>query len=180
MPELKRIDRKLEHKGAIIDFYSDTMLTPDGNHLKFDFIGHKGAAAIVPVDDDGKLIMVKQYRPAIDRYTIEIPAGGLNQGEDMKTAAMRELMEETGYSCEEAKPLIEIYTTVAYCNEKIGIYYADKLTPCEKHLDEYEYVDTVHMSVEELTAMIYEGKIQDAKTVAAVLAYKNLKDSSKA
>ena len=97
MADHKRIDRKLEFEGKIVKFYSDTMQLPDGNTEVWDFIEHKGAAAIVPVKENGDVIMVRQYRNAPERYTLEIPAGALNPGEDRKTAAVRELEEETGY-----------------------------------------------------------------------------------
>ena len=76
--EFKRLDRKLVYHGTIIDYYRDTIQVPNGNIAEWDFIGHKGAAAVVPVREDGKLLMVRQWRNALDRYTLEIPAGGLN------------------------------------------------------------------------------------------------------
>lgn len=86
--EFKRLDRKLVYHGAIVDFYKDTVQVPNGNVVEWDFIGHKGAAAVVPVREDGKLLMVRQYRNALDRYTLEIPAGGLN-GADEPTRMRR-------------------------------------------------------------------------------------------
>ena len=95
--EFKRLDRELVYKGSIIDFYKDTVQVPNGNIVKWDFIKHQGAAAVVPVTADGKLLMVRQYRNALDRYTLEIPAGGLNGPEEpTMEAAARELEEETG------------------------------------------------------------------------------------
>ena len=101
------------------------MQVPNGNIVKWDFIGHKGAAAVVPVGEDGKILMVRQYRNALDRYTLEVPAGGLNGvDEPTRTAAARELEEETGYRTDELDFLITIRTTVAFCNEKIDVYLA--------------------------------------------------------
>ena len=170
--EFKRIKRELVAKGHIIDYYHDTMQIPNGNVAVWDFIGHNGAAAIVAVREDGKLLMVRQYRNALERETIEIPAGGLNGPEEpTKEAALRELAEETGYTCEEAEFLISIRTTVAFCNEKIDIYVARNLIPGQQHLDEDEVINVEAYSVEELKEMIYAGVLQDSKTVAAVLAY---------
>ncbi|MGN0366467.1 MAG: NUDIX hydrolase [Suilimivivens sp.] len=174
MEEFKRLSRDLIAHGAIIDYYQDTIRVPNGNIAKWDFIQHKGAAAVVPVDDEGRLIMVKQYRNALERYTLEIPAGGLQTAkEPALDAAVRELEEETGYKAEHVELLISIYTTVAFCNEKIDIYLATGLTPGKQHLDEDEYVQVGAYTVEELTKMIFAGEIQDSKTVAAIMAYKD-------
>ena len=174
MEEFKRLSRDLVAHGAIIDYYQDTMQVPNGNIVKWDFIKHKGAAAVVPVDEQGRLIMVKQYRNALERYTLEIPAGGLQSvDEPTKDAALRELEEETGYRAENAELLISIYTTVAFCNEKIDIYLATGLSPGKQHLDEDEYVQVGAYTVEELTEKIFAGEIQDSKTVAAIMAYKD-------
>lgn len=172
--EFKRLSRDLVAKGAIIDYYQDTIQVPNGNVVKWDFIQHKGAAAVVPVDDTGRLIMVRQYRNALDRYTLEIPAGGLNGPEEpTRDAAARELSEETGYCAEHLELLLSIRTTVAFCNEKIDIYLATGLKAGKQHLDEDEYVNVGAYTLEELTEKIYAGVIQDSKTVAAILAYKD-------
>lgn len=173
MEEIKRVSRDLVANGAIIDYYQDTMQLPNGHTAKWDFIKHKGAAAVVPVDDQGRIIMVSQYRNALERYTLEIPAGGLQSVEEpTRDAAIRELAEETGYQAENVELLISIYTTVAFCNEKIDIYVARNLKPGKQHLDEDEYVQYLAYTVEELLQKIYACEIQDSKTVAAILAYK--------
>ncbi|MDE6608495.1 MAG: NUDIX hydrolase [Lachnospiraceae bacterium] len=174
MEEFKRLDRKLVYKGSIIDFYKDTVQVPNGNVVEWDFIGHQGAAAVVPVREDGKILMVRQFRNALDRYTLEIPAGGLNSvSEPTKDAAARELKEETGYSSDHLEFLISIRTTVAFCNEKIDIYVADGLKPGNQKLDEDEFINVEAYDVEELCQMIYEGKIEDSKTISAIMSYKN-------
>ena len=174
MEEYKRLSRELVAHGAIIEYYQDTMQIPNGNIAKWDFIKHKGAAAVVPIDEQGRLIMVRQYRNALERYTLEIPAGGLQTPEEpTRDAAARELSEETGYHCDQLELLLSIRTTVAFCNEKIDIYVAEHLTPGKQHLDEDEYVQVKAYPLEELVDKIYAGEIQDSKTVAAILAYKD-------
>lgn len=168
----KRIDRKLTKKGVIIDIYEDTVELPDGKQVKWDFIGHKGAAAIIPMDQDGRIIMVRQYRPALDSFTLEIPAGGLNPGEDMKTCAIRECEEETGCKALDAVHLIDVNTTVAFCNEKIGIYFTRDLIPTHQNLDEGEYVTIERYTLDELIEMIHAGEIVDAKTIAGLTTLK--------
>lgn len=172
MEEVKRLERNLVVKGAIIDYYQDTMQIPNGNVVKWDLIDHKGAAAVVAVRDDGKLLMVRQYRNALERETLEIPAGGLNGREEPTIeAAARELQEETGYCSTDLELLNSIYTTVAFCNEKIDIYLARNLTRGTQHLDEDEYIDVEAWDLEDLMQMIYESKIQDAKTICGILTY---------
>ncbi len=174
--DFKRLERTLVRKGKIIDYYQDTVQVPNGNVVKWDFIGHKGAAAMLAVREDGKLLMVRQWRNALDRYTLEIPAGGRNSiDEPTETAAVRELEEETGYIAGKVQFLLSIYTTVAFCNEKIDIYLARDLKRQEgQHLDEDEFIDVEACELEELVQMIYDGKIEDSKTVGAVMTYKSL------
>lgn len=170
--EYKRIKRELVARGAIIDYYQDTMLIPNGNTEKWDLIDHKGAAAVVAVLEDGRLLMVRQYRNALERETLEIPAGGLNGREEPAAqAAQRELEEETGYVCGHMELLNTIYTTVAFCNEKIDIYLARNLKRGRQHLDENEYLNVEVHSLEELKQMIFEGRIQDSKTICGILSY---------
>ena len=174
----ERIGRRLIHKGNIIDLNEDLMKLPDGREETYDFIYHKGAAAVIPVLDDGRILMVRQYRNAIEAYTLEIPAGGKNSvSEPTHDCAFRELEEETGYFAEydDVKFLITLYTTVAFCNEKIDIYYADKLTRTSQHLDDDEYINVEAYTLDELTEMIADGKIVDAKTIAGLMTYKALK-----
>lgn len=170
--EFERVKRELIHKGNIIDLFADYVKLPDGKIVKWDFIKHNGAAAIIPVTNNGEILMVKQYRNAIDRYTLEIPAGGLDTiDEPMIACAKRELEEETGFKSENLKFLISLRTTVAFCDERIDIYVATNLIPSRQNLDEDEYVDVEAYTIDELCNMIFEGKIQDAKTISALLAF---------
>ncbi len=174
MEKCERLKRTLVYKGVIIDFYQDTVKVPNGNIVKWDFIGHKGAAAVVAVNEEGKLLMVRQYRNALDRETLEIPAGALDSADEpTHIAAARELQEETGYSAGKMELLMSLRTTVAFCNEKIDVYVATDLKPGKQHLDEDESIDVEAHDIEELIQMIYDCKIQDSKTVAAIMAYKN-------
>ena len=157
---IKRVDRILKYKGSILDIYTDVIETPDGHRAEWDYIDHRGAAAVVPVLDDGRLLMVRQYRDALDRETIEIPAGGLN-GWDEPTinAAAREL--------------------VAFCNEVVDVYLATDLVKTSQHLDEDEFIDVEKYTLDELKDMIFAGTIQDSKTISAVLAYDALLNRKK-
>lgn len=179
--EYKRVNRTLVSNGTIIDIYKDRMLITDeekGLRIEedWDFINHKGAAAVIAEDSDGNILMVRQYRNSIDAHTLEIPAGGLNPNEDMAACAARELEEETGYRTEKVSHLMDFIATVAYSNEMIGIYYADKLIKSAQNLDEDEYVEVEKYPLDDLVQMVYEGKIVDGKSIAAIMAYKVLKE----
>jgi len=173
MQHINRINRELKYSGTLFEVYSDTISIPNGNIAHWDFIKHKGAAAVIPITDDGKVVMVRQYRNALDRETLEIPAGGLNPDEPTIDAAARELEEETGYRSNDLELLITVATTVAFCNEKIDIYLARNLIQSKQNLDEDEYVEVEEYTVDELTDMIYAGKINDSKTISAIMAYKD-------
>lgn len=175
MSEFKRLERKLIAKGRIIDYYQDTIEVENGNIVTWDFIGHKGAAAVVPVLPDGRILMVRQYRNALERYTVEIPAGGLDTPDEPHCdAALRELKEETGYMAKELELLIRINTTVAFCNEIISVYVAflDGVRG-EQELDDDEFIHVIPYEVCDLERMIYAGEITDSKTISAIMCYKN-------
>lgn len=173
MEKYERLDRKLVYEGSIINMYKDRVQVPNGNIVDWDFIGHKGAAAVLPVTDDGKLLLVKQWRNALDRFTIEIPAGGLEGADEpMIHCAARELEEETGYKSDNLNFLVSLRTTVAFCNERIDIFVARDLVKTSQKLDEDENIEVMAYDMEELLDMIRKGSMQDSKTVSAVLAYK--------
>ena len=167
--DVKRMGRELAYQGTVLKVYKDHMKFSNGNTEDWDFIHHDGAAAVIPVMDDGKILMVKQYRNAL-----EIPAGKLDDpDEEGIVCASRELKEETGYSSDDLEWLLTIRTTVAFCDERIEVFVARNLIPGEQHLDEDEFVDVKAYKLEELKEMIFEGKIQDSKTMAAILAYES-------
>lgn len=172
--QVKRIARKLMYEGAILKVYKDTMKFENGNEENWDFIYHHGAAAVVPVLDDGRILMVTQYRETVERETLEIPAGKLDSaGEKGLLCATRELEEETGYKSEDIEWLLTMRTTMGFCNEKIEIYVARNLKASKQNLDENEYVDVKPYTLKELKELIYLGKIEDSKTIAAILAYED-------
>lgn len=172
--DVKRMGRELAYQGTVLKVYKDHMKFSNGNTEDWDFIHHDGAAAVIPVMDDGKILMVKQYRNALERDTLEIPAGKLDDpDEEGIVCASRELKEETGYSSDDLEWLLTIRTTVAFCDERIEVFVARNLIPGEQHLDEDEFVDVKACKLEELKEMIFEGKIQDSKTMAAILAYES-------
>ena len=174
MSEVRRINRELKYSGSIVDIYTDTMEFPNGNTEKWDYIAHrKGAAAVLPVLDNGKLLMVRQYRNTLERQVLEIPAGCRdNVDEPTEECAARELEEETGYKAGKIEPLISLCAAVAYCYEMIDVYVATDLVKTKQSLDPNEFVELIECDLEDLVDKILKGEIVDAKTVAAVMAYK--------
>lgn len=172
---IKRLKRELVYQGTILDIYNDTMEVGDGKIEQWDFVAHrKGAACIVPVLPDGKILMVRQYRNAIERETLEVPAGARDSvTEDTLVCAVREMEEETGYKSDKVSKLLELRTTVAFCDERIDVYLAEDLYKGQQHLDEGEDIQVEAYELSVLLEMIYSGKIQDAKTVSSILAYAN-------
>lgn len=169
-----RINRELKYSGAIVDVYSDTMQFSNGNTEVWDFVSHrKGAAAVVAVLPNGRILMVRQYRNAIGRHMLEIPAGSRDSvTEDTRICAARELEEETGYRAGKLELLISLYTTVAFCDEFIDVYLATDLVKTKQSLDENEFVEICDYSLDELTTMILNCEINDSKTVSAIMSYK--------
>lgn len=178
MEHVERVGRTLVYEGTILDIYRDEMKLPNGGTEIWDFVSHrKGAACVVPVLPDGKILLVRQYRPALNRYTWELPAGCRdNADEPTSVCAKRELNEETGYDSDSITRLLSLKSTVAFCDELIDVYLAkDIYRAGEQHLDEAENIDMKKWDPEELLEKIYAGEIQDSKTVAGILAYANMR-----
>lgn len=170
--QIKRTGRTLKYKGSVLDVYQDHMAFANGNTEDWDFVHHNGAAAVVPVLENGNILMVRQYRSALDRYTWEIPAGKLDSPEESGlVCATRELEEETGYKSDDLELLITIRTSVALSDERIEIYVAKDLVKTAQHLDENEFVDVKEFTLDELKDMILNQKIEDSKTISALMSY---------
>lgn len=172
MKEFKRIGRKVVYEGKILKFCEDDIITPEGKNVKWDYLKHKGAAAVIPVMDDGRIILVRQWRNAIDKFALEIPAGGRDSvDEPTKECAARELEEETGYKSDNIEFLQCIVPAIAYSGEKIDVYVAFDLKEGKQHFDPDEDIEVELYDVETLIDMIVKNEINDSKTVAAILTY---------
>ncbi len=163
-------DSELIFDGRVLHVYRDIINLPDGRKSMREYCKHNGAVAVVPLTDDGCVVCVRQYRYALDRVTLEIPAGKFDYiGEDHEEAALRELREETGYTTDHLTPLGALSTSPALLTELIYIYLAEHMTPGETDPDDDEFLEIVHIPLDELVAMIIRGEIEDSKTQAAVL-----------
>ena len=171
--EFKRLGRKVVDSNVVFDYCKDTVELPDGKVTEYVACIHKGASAVIPVLPDGRILMVRQYREAMGRVTLEVPAGGRNSLDELFCdTAKRELEEETGYTTDkELEHLITIATAIAYCDEKIEVYVAEDLRKTEQHLDPDEFIEVEAFDVEDLVRRVYEGEIQDSKSIASIMAY---------
>ena len=169
----KLLKSEIRFKGKVFDHQVDEIEYDSGNKGIREIAIHPGGAVVVPVKDDGKIILVKQYRYPLHKTLIELPAGKLDKGEDPLVCAIRELEEETGYKAKEIKKLGEIYTAPGYCTEVLHIYSASGLTPGNHNREEGELgMEILEFSIEEIELMISSGKITDAKTIVGIFYLK--------
>lgn len=156
--------------GVVVHLYKDTVELPNGKPATREVIRHVGAVAVVPITEDGKVIMERQFRYPLNRVVTEIPAGKLDSfTEDRLSAAKRELEEETGYTAKEWTLLGDYYPTPAYCDERITMYLARGLELGTRHLDEDEFLNFEAVPLSQLVEDVMNGKITDGKTQVAIL-----------
>jgi ADP-ribose pyrophosphatase len=174
MPEKPdRIHRRPVHRGRIVDLGIDTVRFPDGSTGELEMIHHSGAAAVLPVLDDGddpQVVLVRQYRYASGGYLYEVPAGRPDHpDEPWEECARRELREETGLEAGELRRLTSIWTTPGFTDERIHLFLATGLRAGETRYDADEFMETVTMPLSEALAKVRDGEIDDAKTVCTLL-----------
>lgn len=170
----KLIKSQILYKGKVFDHQVDEIEYDSGNKSIREIAIHPGGAVIVPIKDDGKIILVKQFRYPLQKTLIELPAGKLDKGEDPLKCAARELEEETGYNAKEIEKLGQIYTAPGYCTEILHIYSAKELTPGNHHREEGEQgMEILELSLDEIEKMIANGEITDAKTIVGIYFLKN-------
>ena len=158
------------YDGKILHVEKWTVTCPNGREALREIVVHKGAAAVVPVFEDGTTLLVRQHRVAVDRMTLEIPAGKLDSAdEDPLDCAVRELREETGLAAERMTLLTSLLTTPGFCTEKIALYLAQGLSQGETHPDEDEFLGLVRIPLEEAVAMVMRGELRDGKTICGLL-----------
>lgn len=156
--------------GVILHVFKDTVQLPNGHPATREVIRHVGAVGVIPVTDDGKVIIERQFRYPLNSVITEIPAGKLDSfTEDRLSAAKRELEEETGYTAEEWISMGDYYPSPAYCDERITLYLAKGLHQGQRHLDEDEFLNFEAVPLSDLVTDVMEGRITDGKTQVAVL-----------
>lgn len=161
-------------KGHFLHVVRETVRLPDGGAATREFVLHPGAVAVVPLLDDGRIVLERQYRHATRQVHVEIPAGKLDAGEEPLACGQRELLEETGYVAREWAYAFTMYPTVAYSDEAIHIWFARGLEHRGARLDEGEFLDVFTATPEEFLGWCREGKVRDSKTLAAAVWIQNV------
>ena len=170
----KTLASEVLFEGKIITLRRDTVLLPNGKEATRGVVEHPGGVAIVPVDDAGNVLMVRQYRRPFDRLVLELPAGKLNYGEDHRACGIRELEEETGMKAKQFTYMGAFYPTPGFCQEIIHLYLATGLYAGTVHLDEDEFLEVERYPFADVVEMVMRGELQDAKSAIGILKAKEL------
>ena len=163
-----RLSSRLVYDGKLLKVRSDTVRLPDGSTAEREWIEHPGAVAVLAVTDAAELVMERQFRYALGRDMIEVPAGKIDPGEDPLATAKRELQEETGYAADEWTHVATIHLAIGYSNEHIEIYLARGLRHVQAKVDDEEFLEVLTLPLATALDWVREGKITDSKTVSTL------------
>lgn len=165
----KTISQRRVYDGRILNVRVDEAVLPNGKTVTREVIEHRGACGIVAFDEEGKLLMVRQYRYPMACELLELPAGKIDPGETPDACAARELEEETGYRASKLEFLGDIYPIAAYCCEVVHLYLAKGLTRGTQHLDPDEFLDVLHVDFDEALGRVLAGELPDSKTQIGIM-----------
>lgn len=173
----KTVANETIYEGKVISLRVEDVELPDGKLAKRELVKHPGAVAVLAVTAEGKLVFVRQFRKALERTLVEIPAGKIEPGEDKRITAIRELEEETGYRAEQFEYIQSFATSPGFADEVIHLYVATGLQKVENPAagDEDEFIDILECTIEEAEQLVADGEVFDAKTLYAILYTKNMK-----
>jgi len=158
-------------KGRIVTLQIEEHTLPDGRKASFEVVHHPGGAAALPLLNDGRVVLIRQYRPALGQMIVELPAGKLEAGEAPENCIRRELEEEIGFRCNQLEPLGKMWPAVGFCDELIHLFLAQDLEPVATQLEADEFIEPLVLPFTEVLEMVRRGEIQDAKTQLAILLY---------
>lgn len=162
---IKNLSSEIAYKARVFDVRRDEIQLPSGTKTTYEIVVHNGAVAMVPVDRDGNVLLVRQYRHSTGKYLLELPAGTLDQREDPEACAQRELREEIGMAPGRLTKIAEFFLAPGYSTERMWIYLAQDLSPETLEADEDEDLELVKLSMHEAFTAIKKGEIEDAKTI---------------
>ena len=174
--EEKTLDSQMIYEGAILNLRRDKVTVMEGTSYR-EIVEHNGGAVIAAVKNDGRMVMVKQFRKPAERVILEVPAGKIDAGEEPMEAALRELKEETGYRAGHIHKLTQMYPSVGYSQEILHLFLCTELTAGDTSFDENEAIDIEEYEIDLLADMVMDGIIQDGKSQLAILMVKQLKDA---
>ena len=177
--EEKTIATRKIFNGKVIDLQVDDVLLPNGNVSKREIVKHPGAVAVMALTEEEKIVLVRQFRKALEKTILEIPAGKLEKDEEPLDSAHRELEEETGYQARKLEKVVSFYTSPGFADEEIHLHWATGLEKGAFNPDEDEFVELVELSLDECFKRIETGDICDAKTIFAIYYWKNRVESQK-
>lgn len=169
--EYKILETETIYTHKLLKLNIQKIKTPKDKIVNWINISHKGAVAILPIDEDGNILLIKQYRNNALGYVYEIPAGCIEKGEDPLETAKRELEEETGYKCNKIKKMFSFFPAIGTSDEKIHFYIAKDLIKTSTNFDEDEIIETYKFKIDNIIEMIDTGKIVDGKLITAVMSY---------
>jgi len=165
-------------QGDFLHIRRDTVRQPDGRLTRREYVVHPGAVVVIPLTDDGRVVVERQYRHPVGQVMLEFPAGKLDPGEDPLRCGQRELLEETGYQAAQWARAGALHLAIAYSTEIIHIYFARGLRHGERKLDDGEFLDVHLMDIDELLAACRAGEVTDAKTLACCLWLQNVREGT--
>jgi len=169
MPGEKVTSSRPIYDGNVVHLRIETVRTPDGHEYEREVIRHNGAVALIPLEPDGTVILVRQFRSGADGDLLEIPAGTLNPGEERLDCARRELQEEIGFYPEKLTKIGDFWVAASYTSERITIYLAENLRPSRLPADADENIELVRMPLKEALRMVDSNEITDAKTLIGLM-----------
>ncbi len=161
--------KKSIYRGKVLALNLEDHPLPDGRRGTYEILRHPGGAAALPLLEGGRVLLIRQFRPALGRTILEIPAGKLEPGESPLNCIEREIREETGFAAGQLESLGEMITAPGFCDERIHLFLATKLTPCIQEPDDDEFIEVLYFTLREAGQMALEGKIEDGKTRLALL-----------
>jgi len=167
----KTLSSQLVYEGRAVKLRIDTVETPNGRETTREIVEHSDCIAVVAIDADNNVLLVKQFRKPVEKELLEIPAGGIDHGEDPEAAVRRELREEIGYMPQKVKRLSGFYSAPGYCTEYLHLYLATDLVPSRLFAEDTEEISLVRVPVAQIPDLIASGRFCDAKSIAGLLTY---------
>ena len=167
----KTLSSKVIFQGRAVRLRVDTVLTADGRQSTREIVEHADCVAVIAVDADDNILLVKQFRKPVEKELLEIPAGGIDDGEDAEAAVIREMREETGLRPQKVEPLGGFYSAPGYATEYLYLYLVTDLVPDQLHAEDTEGIEVIRVPITQIPELVTSGRIHDSKSIAGLLAF---------